>query len=314
MLTCLFLYFVILHMVNKSHRRRYDGSAALPYWGASDLGIEERPFAFTSGQWVLRGSKYFNKSAKPRALVVFFHGIGDGRASYIKEISALVKEGYLVYAYDNTGCMESEGPYIYSLGQTQKDQKAFFNWLDEDSESRNLKRFVIGHSWGGYGALMATNPAFKVEKCVSLAGFARLSDVYISFIKPKFLHKFWFLMHLVLINQSGFKADESVIKVLKKTNSKVLYIQGDADDMVLPEVGYEALQKEFGISGKIKFLIIPHRRHYIFKSQAAEEYVSKILKEGITSPLGPVGLSLDLAKATELDPKTWKAIFDFLGE
>lgn len=314
MLTCLFLYFVILNIVNKSHHRRYDGSPALPYWRASDLGIEEKPFVFNSGKWVLHGSKYFNRETNARALVVFFHGIGDGRASYLKEISALVKEGYLVYAYDNTGCMESEGPYIYSLGQTQKDQKAFFNWLDQDSESRNLKRFVIGHSWGGYGALMATTSSYKVEKCISLAGFTRLSNEYISFIKQKFLRKFWFLMHLVIINQSGIKGDESALEVLKKANSKVLYIQGTVDDMVLPEVGYKALQKVFGINGKIKFLIVPNRGHYIFKSQAAEDYVSKILQEGITSPNGPNGLSLDLTKATELDPKTWKAIFDFLGE
>ncbi len=314
MLTCLFLYFVIFHIVNKAHRHRYDGSPALPYWRASDLGIDEKRFSFLSGKWVLHGSKYFLKGSKPIALVVFFHGIGDGRASYIREISALAKKGYLVYAYDYTGCMESEGPCIYGLGQAQKDEKAFFTWLDQDSESYELRRFVIGHSWGGHNALIATSPAFKVEKCVSLAGFTQLSKEYTTFIKGKFLRKFGFLMHLVLVNQLGSSGDESVMKVLKRTKAKVLYIQGDADEMVPPEVGYKPLEKEFGLNGKIRFLIIPHRGHYIFKTAEAEQYVSEILKKGITSPNGPVGLSLDLDKGTELDSKTWDAIFDFLGQ
>lgn len=298
-------------MVRKAGYWRSDGSPALPYWRARDFGLNEEPFSFKSGKWVLHGSRYTFGGEAPKALVVFFHGIGDGRASYIKEIAALAKEGYLVYAYDNTGCMESEGRCIYGLGQTNRDQAAFFKWLEGDAAAKNLNRYAIGHSWGGYGALLALKPSYRIEKCVSIAGFISVSEEFIALSKKKIFKHFRFLMHLALMSQLGRDGDRSVIPVIKSSQAKILYIQGDEDAMVTPEAGYLGLRKAFKDESRIAFMICHGSGHSPYKTPESEKYVNEMLKRGIASPKAEPGLTLDLSKATQHNPKVWDAIFDF---
>jgi pimeloyl-ACP methyl ester carboxylesterase len=70
----------------------------------------KKNFSFVSGRWMLSGSRYFVGNWPYKALVVFYHGIGAGRNAYVQPICDLAKQGYLVYAFDNTGSMQSEGP------------------------------------------------------------------------------------------------------------------------------------------------------------------------------------------------------------
>jgi pimeloyl-ACP methyl ester carboxylesterase len=104
------LYLLIVSFMKRDVIHRMDGSPAFPYWKAKDLGVEEEVFSFLSGRWKLYGSRYFVGKGPYKALVVFYHGIGAGRNAYVQPICDLAKQGYLVYAFDNTGSMQSEGP------------------------------------------------------------------------------------------------------------------------------------------------------------------------------------------------------------
>lgn len=314
MITCFILFLLFHHSIAKAHRRRYDGSPSYPYWRARDFGLLEEKFSFYSGKWRLSGSRYFIKGASPKALVVFFHGIGDGRASYIKEIASLAEQGYLVYAYDNTGCMESEGPCIYGLGQTNRDMTSFFSWLDNDKESQGLTRYVVGHSWGGYGALMATDPRFKAAKCVSFAGFTRPSSQYAAMTRPRFFAHFSFLIHLSLVFDIPHDGDKDAIKVMKSSKAKILYIQGDKDPMVPPSCGYQSISRAFVSNPRVEVWVRSGRSHQVYKTSSSERYIYELLDKGIASPLRNKGLTMDLKKATEHDEEVWQRVFDFLSK
>lgn len=303
----------ICRELSKLCHRRYDGSPALPYWRARDVGIEEEHFSFLSGKNTLSGSRYFLEGENPKAVVIFFHGLGDGRASYIKEISLLVKQGYLVYAYDNTGSMESEGKTMISFDHTLEDQKAFFHFLDKDPKANGLRRFSIGHSWGGFGALASAKKEYHVEKIVSLAGYTNIMTNFLSHL-PKWM---CFLRPLIWISARFFdprNGGANSLKILKKSDAKVLYIQGDQDKIVLPKAGFISLRKAFYGNPRFKFIYVQGSGHSVFRDPRSEEYVHSLLKQGIEEPNCDSSLQMDLNKATEENKEVWKAIFEFFDD
>lgn len=307
-------FFLFRHAIKAIYGRRFDGAPSLPYARAKDFGIEEKRFSFeTDKHHILYGSKYFKKGVKPKALVVFFHGLGDGRASYVRSICQLANEGYLVYAYDNTGCMESEGNKIISLEHTIIDQEYFFKYLEEDPDSKGLKRYSVGHSWGGYGAAMSAKPEYKIEKIVDIAGFNDPLRL-VSEKLPKWCHIFKPSIWLDLKCFTGKEGAQKTYQILQNSTAKVLYIQGDKDKDVTPGEGYEPLYALFKENKRFQFLYIPNRGHSVYKSKDAEEYVQKIMKEGITSLKSTKDVEMDLIRATNPNKEIWDKIFIFLAE
>lgn len=309
------ILFLLCRRVLKKNVHRYDGAPTLPYWRARDLGLEEEHFSFlTKGNIRLQGSRYWVKGKALKALVVFFHGLGDGRASYLDCISKLAHDGYLVYAYDNTGCMESEGRSIMSIDRTLMDQKYFFAWLERDSKAKGLPRYAVGHSWGGYGALASALPEYHIQKIVSLAGYYQ-PIVQLMTAVPKRLH--WLKPWLTLALRSlvhGQKTNVSASYFLKKSPAKVFYLQGTDDKMVSFSAGYKPLHQAMGDNPKMRYKLLPGRGHSLYKTPAAEHYVQDCLKQGIMQIDGRNDLEMDLKKATEPNESLWKKILDFLNE
>lgn len=291
--------------------KRYDGSASLPYYRASDFSLSEKRFSFYSGKRLLSGSEYFYSDAIPKALIVFFHGLGDGRGSYIKEISLLAKEGYLVYAYDNTGCMESEGRTINSFDHSFKDQKAFFSFLDKDEDAKGLKRYVVGHSWGGFNALISSKSDYSIEKIVSLAGYTSIPTFFGTFL-PRFGKVFWPSIWLASRYLEPRYGAKNAISLLKKSDAEVLYIQGEDDHIVPLKAGFIALRKAFYGNPRFHFVLVKGIGHSVYRSPESEAYVHSLLKDGITDLNKNEGLLMDIEKATKENEEVWKAILDFL--
>lgn len=313
MITLLIFYLIVSRSLNKNVVRRWDGSPAFPYFYPEDFGVEKEDFHFHSGKWLLSGSKYFVEKDKCKDIIIFFHGIGAGRNAYMKVICEFAQKGYLVYAFDYTGSMLSEGDQIYGLGHVVKDEEAFFEWLDQDPDAQNKERFAIGHSWGGYAALMSLNPLYKITKCVSMAGFDRVSIEYLRLSKSpnnKFLLA---LIKLYCFFKGGKYGDNSAVKLMKTTSAQVLYIQGLADEMVPPSASSEIFKKELGDRTNISFLLVPGRKHQIFLSKESEDYLGEILEKGLGEPSAPKDLKMDIAKASEDDKTIFDAIFDFLS-
>ncbi len=307
------LLSIVGHTINKAHHLRYDGNPRLDYLYPEDLGILHDDFSFRSGRYLLRGSRYWAIGKPTKALVVFFHGIGAGRNAYMKEIASLAKEGYLVYAYDNTGCMDSEGNNIKGLGQTAKDQEAFFAWLGQDERAKGLKRYAVGHSWGGYSALLAAKKDFGVEKIVSLAGFSQPSRQYASYLRPRWLRIFRWEIRFFLVLQLGRYGDIDAVKRIKASEAKVLYIQGNEDSMVPMEAGMNDLRKRLGKRPNTEFVIVNRQGHNPYLSVKAEKYLIELGKIRAHSLDGPSDIEFDLAKATEENEVVMKKVFDFLA-
>ena len=150
---------ILLNQIEKIYNKqvltRFKDYGTVYYFSEKDFpGMKKIPFAFrgNTGQ-KLQG--YFYSYDKPIAnkLIIFDHGMGGGHRSYFREIETLAKKGYLVFSYDHTGCMESEGENTRGFAQSLNDLDCCVKALKKVDFLKGFDISVIGHSWGGFSSM-----------------------------------------------------------------------------------------------------------------------------------------------------------------
>ena len=138
----------------KNFVHRYDDAGYLHYFSAKDFpGLRDEHCGFYSGENRLSAHLYSREDSREEILVVFCHGIGGGHRSYLQEIHQLTLRGFPVFAYDNTGCFDSEGESIRCACQSLADLDSALKYLKREGIFRRYRKVsVVGHSWGGYAA------------------------------------------------------------------------------------------------------------------------------------------------------------------
>lgn len=303
----------LLSALRKAMDFRCDGQPQLTYFSPEDYGVSSSPFSFRSGKCLLRGNRYFIKEDNYKGVAVFFHGIGAGANAYMSEICALAKRGYLVYAYDNTGCMTSEGAGVGCLAQSLLDQQAFFDFLDKDEAAKGTPRYALGHSWGGYTALGALKEDYHVSKVVSISGFISLPRTLIA-QEPK-LEKFEAALRRALKKGYGPMGGIDMTELIPNAKAKLLYIQGEADPMVSKADNYDVLQKRFGSDSKVSLLLVPGAMHNPYWTLEAQSYLYQLqTKKKMFGVDFDNSYPIDYDRLNHDDPKIMEAIFAFLED
>lgn len=289
---------------------RHDGEPNMPYYDPDDFGVKSIPFSFISGKNKLVGGKYFI-DVPAKGVVVFHHGAFAGRRAYGDLISRFAKQGYIVYAYDNTGCCQSEGRDCVGIAQPLLDQKAFFEFLEKDESIRGLPRYTAGHSWGGYTALGGLKEEYHVDKVVCISGFNSVFDMAMSTLpKNKLLAM---AVKGYLKRKFGPLGLYDGLEEMKKTNKEVLVLFGDLDKMVDYNHYFLRYQKECAENAHVHFLCAEGRGHQAFwdkKSQVYYEEFQNKMREAYRNSL-PLPV-FDYSK-TDFDKDILQSIFDFLG-
>ena len=300
-------------IIKKSLHFRGDGWPSAPYyfpWTWENLECE--PFSFFSGKWRINGLRYWKKgNSKPKATVAFYHGIGAGHYAYVNLINLLAQAGYLVYAYDNQGSGFSEGTAIDSLSVSVVNQKDFYAFLDQDPKARGLPRYACGHSWGGFTALCALQSEYGVSKVCSISGFDSVANILCDLNKSA--AKFKKTLLSVQKHDFGELGLLSGLELMKKTDAKVLYIQGDKDTLVPYQTNGKVFQKELKDKPNIRFLIRKGWGHNPYWDRKTEEYEIKLNdpKEGMGSFNRSPNLRFRDELLRSVDPLVAKAIVDF---
>ena len=174
----------IVRYYKKHFLQRCDENGYIKYFTAADFpGLEAEPFTFQSGVNRLKGYFYSRPGCRDDELVVFCHGLWGGHRSYMAEIDTLCGLGYRVFAYDATGCFESEGESIMGLTQALADLNAALDALRAGGyREKYPKLSVIGHSWGGYAAGNVVNFRTDVNKAVVISGFVSVHKALLDFL------------------------------------------------------------------------------------------------------------------------------------
>lgn len=264
----------IVNTFRSSFLRRCDDTGTAFYFSAADFpGLRAEAFDFPSSKGhTLKGAFYHYDDPIPGRIVVFDHGFGGGHRSYMKEIEMLCHHGYLVFAYDHTGCMESGGESIGGFSQSLVDLNDCLNALKATERCRGLEFAVMGHSWGGFSTanICALHP--EVSHIVVLSGFVSVEKLVGQFFggilkgcrqailaldpNPEFLH---------------YNAVES----LSGTDAKVLLVYSTNDRMVSKSVHFDALKTGLAHKENIRFLLLSNKGHNPNYTEDAVAYLGE---------------------------------------
>ncbi len=295
---------------------RADDHGAVFYFSAEDFeGLQKEAFSFPSADGhILQGYFYFYEQYKPNHMVVFDHGMGSGHRGYMKEIELLAREGYRVFSYDHTGCMESGGESTGGFPQSLKDLNDALSALKAAYPDHTFS--VVGHSWGAFSTLNIAAFHPDVKHLVAMAGFVSVERVLKQFFG--FLSKG--LYRKVLEKEPKFAA-VSAEESLKKTDAKVLIIHSEDDPTVRCDQHFDPLQAALKDQKNITFLKVSGKRHnpnytadaVVYKDEFFKIY-QKAMKKGLNTPEEKEAFkaSFDWDRMTEQDLSLWAIIFETL--
>ena len=305
------LSYIIGKNIDNAMSVRRDGSPQLRFFHGYEFGAHMEPFSFLSEKNRLYGHIYSYGKGPYKAIVVFFHGFGSGHESYTQEICKVAKAGYLVYAYDCTGCISSEGSGVGSLSQSLFDQKAFFAYLDQDPKAKGYDRYVMGHSWGGFTALIGCLPEYNVKKCVSISGFMNVVAACEAG-GPPILRKYHKAVYASQKRKFGPIGVIDAVDVVNQTSAKVLYIQGDQDKVCNYDDCYGRLEREVK-NPNLTLYKVEGLGHQPYWTKSAQDYYMELTKKmNIFSRNRDLTYEVDYKRLNEDEPKVIKAIIDFL--
>ena len=307
----LLISYIVKKITQKYMPSRQEGTPYLKYLTEDDFSDwKSEPFSFKRNKLVLRGRKYWCVD-KPKAILIFFHGMGNGHYSYTTEIHSFAKQGYLVYAYDNAYCGKSDGKGFWSLSSSLLDQKAFFAYLDEQEDLKDLPRYSVGHSWGGFTALCSLQEQYKVEKVISISGFDNVVHAYITMIPD--LKKHQKIMRIAQRRYFGKLGVIDAKDLLDKTDKKVLFISGDEDKTVSYTEMFLKLKERYQEKKNFSFLVSPGRAHQAYMSMSAQNYYTDLMNRGVMEGK-LVNEELSIPRLTEEDQDVMNAMYKFLED
>lgn len=295
---------------------RGDGSPALRYLQAEDFpGLSAEPIKFLGNRkQTLRGYLYSHQQYKTfKELVIFTHGIGAGHTAYTTEINRLAKEGFLVLAFDYTGCALSSGTAMRSLIQPLVDLDYALRYIESRSDIKDLARYVVGHSWGGYVAMNSLLlKRHRIDKVVALSGF--LSPTLVLVAKRPLLYALYPFIYMHGFWRYNRYATYNSKKALKKARVPILIIHGKEDRVIRPKDAIDRFALIAKKKDNIELMYVEDRGHVPYLSKRAEDYLYQVQKDkAIYDRKKPVlDYEIDYALITEEDEAVMKKIVTFL--
>lgn len=312
----------ILNIYRVMAYTRCDDNGTARYFTAKDFHtLSSEPYSFKSSMGHdLIGYVYSYDNPISNRLVVFDHGFGGGHESYMKEIEMLCRHGFLVLAYDHTGCMKSGGETPNGMAQSLCDLNDCINTVKSDQRFLGYDISVMGHSWGGFSTLNISALHPEISHIVVLSGFVCVELLVNAFFGG--LLKPYRKAVMALERQTNPRFVEfNAIESLKNSNAKALLIYSDNDQLCSASVHYEALKRELSGRENTTFVLETGKGHNPNYTADAVKYLGEFAKER-TALLKRKNLTdgekhdfvckFDWERMTAQDERVWKIIFEHL--
>ena len=296
--------------------------------------IPRRPVSFFSGANKLQGYVYGEENTK--GLIVFSHGILSWHEDYLSGIAELVRRGYTVFAYNNTGSADSEGKDARGLVQGVLDLDAALDYVNSDPSLKDRKRFLYGHSQGGYSVCAVLNLRDDVDGVISVSGFSTPMEVTEELGRLEYGETFAKLVYpmvkLFYRKRFGKLANLSAIKGINKRKIPVFIMHGIGDTYVNfygagiinhknkiknPRVRFKELDYPERTGHEDMFISLP-AKHYV---KEIDEKVRTAMKEhNVTDKfrlpkevLDEIYSDVDRVRASEVNKELFDEIDDYFS-
>ena len=300
---------------------RCDDTETVFYFSPSDfpnLNVKSHPFKSSEGN-VLQGYIYHYENPIPNRIVVFDHGFGGGHRAYMKEIEKLCKHGFLVFAYDHTGCMESGGETPGGLAHSLCDLNDCITMIKSEDQFKGFDISVMGHSWGAFSTLNISALHPEISHIVAMCGFVSVEEMTKTFfqgIMKGYRKAIFDLEKTSNPKFVGFDARET----LKNSKVKALLIYSD-NDLMCRRVHHDLLKEAVGEKENVHIILCNNKGHNPNYTEDAVKLLDEFgkaraklakNKKATKEDKEKFVASFDWEKMTVQDEKVWAEIFDHL--
>lgn len=315
----------ILEIYKNRIIRRNDDPGMIFYYSYRDFeGLQAEPMSFAgAGGQTLRGAFYYYDEKSRERVVIFEHGLGGGHRCYMKEIEMLARHGYTVFAYDHTGCMDSEGQDIGGFAQSISDLDCCIRFLRGLSGYEKADISVIGHSWGGLSTLNIAALHPDVTHLVAISAPISVQAMIKQFFYGPLSLYAPAIMRFETERNPDYAALDAV-SALTDTPVKLLAIHSEDDPAVSCRKHFKALQKALAGRQGTEFLLVKGKAHnpnytldaVMYKDKFFKTLTEKLKKDEFSTEESKQAFknSYDFDRMTAQDATVWKRIFDFLDQ
>jgi hypothetical protein len=315
----LMVFFVIMPIIayNAFFSKRQDRSPLLKYFSPQDFNLSFREIDITYRGAKLYGAVYSKQPIeKCEKLIIFAHGLGAGHCAYMTEIAYYCNRGFAVLAYDNYGCDRSEGKNIRSFYTGAECVIAAYIAAKGDAELKDKPVYLVGHSWGGYSVLCASQ-CVNAKGVVAISAFSSPVKVYYDLGgKKSILYAVLFTPMVALITALKNRAagSKNAAKAIQKSGVPALLIWGENDKVVSKINSAACVAKGENISS----VILPDKKHNPYNTvqaeQKLEELTSAFTKQFASDEeKANFFASFDYSAATQEDELVMQKTVDFIN-
>lgn len=266
---------------NRSEQEKYANEMR---W-ADYEDFQRETVTFPSGKETLTGYIY-GKDNTSKGLVVVSHGLGSFSEGYIGETKYFVDNGFMVFAYDNTGSGASTGDSCVGLVQSALDLDSALAYVEQNPLFDGLPVCLYGHSWGGYATTAILNFDHDITAVASLAGYND-SLQEMTYVGKSLVGSFVYVekpfIWLTLRTAFGDRMRLTAVDGINRAkHTAVMVIQGDQDDFVGFDGPCIYANRDKITRDDVVFVLLEGRGHgSLMMDQSAERlaYMDKIDEE-----------------------------------
>ena len=306
---------------------RCEGNENLKYFKAKNFdNLNARPVSFKSdkGQ-TLNGFIYDGaKTEKPKALIVFAHGMGAGHLAYTTEINYFAQKGYMVLAYDNTGTCTSEGKKLKGFAQGIIDLKYALDFVNEREDLKDLPILLAGHSWGAYSVcnVSALKPAVEIKGIAAFSPFNSMNKLIRDAAKQKtklnlsILSPFFDIINFIKFGKTGILR---TCDTISNNSIPTLIMHGGNDLTVTLKNSPVGRKNRIADNENARTVLYESKYHNVYLAKDAEQYMNDIFARigslGENSPEAyEIYQSIDYALITKEDLTVMDTVNNFFEE
>lgn len=257
--------FVLIHYYMKQYFNRSGQEQYSEYMRWADYeDFERETVTFPSGDETLTGYIY-GKDNLSKGLVVISHGLGRDSEGYISETKYFVDNGFMVFAYDNTGSGASTGDSCIGLVQSVIDLDNALTYVEQNPVFDGLPICLYGHSWGGFATTAILNYDHDIIAVASLAGYNDSLEemTYVgksllgsfAYIEKPFI---WLTLRATFGDRMNLTAADGINRA---KHTAVMIIQGDLDDFVGFDGPCIYANRDKITRDDVEFVLLEGRRH-----------------------------------------------------
>lgn len=297
---------------------RQDKNPYFRYFTPEDFALKTQPLNVDYCGISLYSMLYTVKPVDEcEKVVIFVHGFGAGSSSYMTEIAHFAKQGFAVVATDALGCNNSGGKKIKGFYAGAEAVIATFIAVKKNELLKDKKVVLVGHSWGAYSVLAASDK-IGADGAVAMSAFNAPAQCVCDSLRAMggLVKAYSYFVHgwLWLINffRFGPRSNTKAVKALKKSGVKALLIQG-GQDRAVPLKHSAAVKADGGNATK---LILPEKHHNPYNTDAAEKKLAELSSKhnfANEEEAKTYFEAFDWKQATEEDGNVLKAVDDFIA-